>query len=230
MVPTALPSNRHERWRLLRKLVEAWFPVKQLPGVAVTTLDMAEDRLGLRLPAALREWYELAGDHPDVWSRRADLRAPPDFRFIRDTLVFYRDEEAGACWGIRRNDLRMEDPPVVIDARRGEGWMAESKTTSAFAIQMLLWNVKWGGSTATFAGNGPSGSRVVALIEQAYPALPLPDWNWPLFPTRFFGKDNVLIELDGEEWIWVTAREQWAAVQVMQLLTAAGMQWSKVPI
>ncbi len=59
---TELPKDRASRWRLLKRFIEIWNrPVGDVNAVSPTVLDGIEYRLGSRLPAALREWYQICG-------------------------------------------------------------------------------------------------------------------------------------------------------------------------
>jgi hypothetical protein len=51
-----LPSGIEARFDLLAGFIGVWFPPSELAGTAAAELDAAEERLGLRLPLALRRW------------------------------------------------------------------------------------------------------------------------------------------------------------------------------
>lgn len=67
------PEDRAEFWRRVSQFVGAWHdsPLDQADGAPESELREAEQRLDIRLPAALREWHLLA-------SRRRELWDPPD--------------------------------------------------------------------------------------------------------------------------------------------------------
>lgn len=55
-------ANHEERWSLLRDFMAEWqTPLQEGDGYSAKELNAAEQTLGLKLPVALREWYQLAG-------------------------------------------------------------------------------------------------------------------------------------------------------------------------
>lgn len=82
-------------------------------GYGEDALQAVEDDLGVRLPAALREVYLLLG-------RRTDLTAVQDPLLPLDRLsvdraeaviVFRRENQSCAEWGVAATDLRNPDDP-----------------------------------------------------------------------------------------------------------------------
>jgi hypothetical protein len=58
----AIPDIRSDRWRLLCDILAAWYrTITKLDGISEAELNAAEQRLGIKIPSALREWYMLAG-------------------------------------------------------------------------------------------------------------------------------------------------------------------------
>jgi len=219
-----LPASRDERWALLGRFLGRWFPDQRANhGVDVAELVLAEQRLGISLPIAFREWYERYGARPDVWSLQDTLWMPHDLRVERGVLTFCIENQGVVRWGIRLDELATEDPPVVIsDPADGQAWLVESLTTSAFAMQLAVLNAKWSGS-ARYRANGQGTDEAFGAIARSYPRLPFPDLHWPSWPTHFFGGDDVIIETNAETWIWVTARSQSALAEVDALVRKAGM-------
>lgn len=224
MFALALPASRQERWALLGEFLDRWFLAeRRSDAVDHAELVLAEQRLGLSLPAALREWYERYGALHDVWSLQDTLWVPGDLRVERGVLTFCIEAQGVVRWGIRLDELAKEDPPVVIsDPSGGSAWLVESPTTSAFAVQFAVVNAKW--STAVrYRANGPSTAEVLDAIERSYARMPFPDLHWPSWPTRLFGTDDVIVETNADPWIWVTARSQSALAEVDALVRGAGM-------
>lgn len=62
-------AEREDRWSLLTDFVAEWHrPLQEGDGYAPKELDAAEQRLGSKLPLALREWYQLAGKREDLFA------------------------------------------------------------------------------------------------------------------------------------------------------------------
>jgi len=223
---TELSQSRAERWRLVETLLSQWFPPQpHAERVSALDIDDAEKRLDLRLPAALREWYErydLA-----VWSRQDRLLLPYQMNIVDGVLVFCVENQDVVTWGIRLEDLAAEDPPVVIsDPDRTwlptKHWSVEAPSTSAFAIQFTLMNVKW---WALHSANGSASKAACELIEQRFERVQVQDMRWPTLPTRFYEGTDVIVECNGHSWIWVTANTPAALAEVVELGRSAGVEW-----
>jgi hypothetical protein len=96
---------------------------------AVDLLEQVEERIGCRLPASVREWYELRGacrlllehsnddpavDISDLGQPEGDSRGAGPHDLIADDLLLFRWENQGVCaWAIRLDGS--DDPPVVVD-------------------------------------------------------------------------------------------------------------------
>ncbi|HEX4608880.1 MAG TPA: TIGR02996 domain-containing protein [Urbifossiella sp.] len=135
-----LPERRQDRWRLVEEFIEVWHrPLAPEDGYSEDDLQAAEHRLGYPLPAALREWYALAGRRGDVWSLQDHLMPPESLWFDphSDTLIIRSENQSCERWGIPVADLSRDDPPVVeVDAG-----VPASPTTTAFACLVLLYEV-----------------------------------------------------------------------------------------
>ncbi len=107
-----LPPTAAERWRLAEEFIDIWHGGLK-PGDGYTEAEVAdaETRLGVPLPAALREWYIKAG-------RRPEFRCWIHFVRLEDMRVAYGGlivrEETGPIWEymIRLEELSLPDPPV----------------------------------------------------------------------------------------------------------------------
>jgi len=57
MLLQVIPEGRNDRWNLASTFIDHWIrPMGESDRVSCDRLDAAEQRLGLRLPIALREW------------------------------------------------------------------------------------------------------------------------------------------------------------------------------
>jgi hypothetical protein len=84
--------GRRDAWDFLRRFTEQWATrLDELSGCGDQELTAAEHRLGLTLPAALREGYALLG-------RRDDLTSNQDVLLRPDQLYF--DETGQAAVGL----------------------------------------------------------------------------------------------------------------------------------
>ncbi|MCX4785017.1 SMI1/KNR4 family protein [Streptomyces sp. NBC_01221] len=105
---------------------------------------MAQARLGLPLPAALREAYQLLGRRTDLTDNQDTLLAPQDLSLDEDrgVLVFRVENQSCAYWGIRVTDLDQDDPPVVarpaLTRPATDDWTAWLGRVSVEFIEIVL--------------------------------------------------------------------------------------------
>ncbi|MEO3975064.1 SMI1/KNR4 family protein [Streptomyces sp. CAU 1734] len=126
-------ADRGGAWDFIRGFAAHWVrPLESGDGWAESDLAAAEERLGVALPAALREAYLLFGRRSDLTDHQDILLAPAELYVDRakEALVFRHENQGAASWGLLLGDLREDDPPVFIradladkDAERWEGWL-----------------------------------------------------------------------------------------------------------
>jgi hypothetical protein len=189
---TALPKPRQ-----LASFVAGWYqPLTERDGYEADELDSAERRLGVRMPLALREWYALAGKRPDIWSQQDHLLAPSELQIVDNALVFCVENQAVVRWAIELSELENADPPIVVLGHDVGGRAVESDSLSSFALAMLACCVKWR-CDGLYWANGAATPQALAVVESHCQGLPLGDWHWPCYPTRFFGTEDINIETNG---------------------------------
>lgn len=213
---------REDRWSLLKDFVAEWHsPLEFGDGYTAEEIDAAEQRLGLKLPLALREWYQLAGQRKDLTAVQNFLR-PPDRLLTREedgaqVLYFYTENQGEPNWGILASDLKLDDPPVYLD----ETGAIETQTLSEFIMQMVtLETACFGGA---YGGNGPANPEALESVRRHFVRLGFPDWHWPVDGSRLYGGSDILIEAeaskDGYQWIWMGAQSQSALRDAAQLIS-----------
>ncbi|MFJ9697630.1 SMI1/KNR4 family protein [Kitasatospora sp. NPDC101183] len=135
--------GREGAWALVEGFAAHWGqPLGPGAGFTDAELDAAETRLGLRLPAALREAYRLFGRRADLTSNQ-DVLLTPDELYVLDGALVYRAENQGcAHWGVLLEELGREDPPTVVrpdlfdkSEERWEPW--EERFSTAAAVMAL---------------------------------------------------------------------------------------------
>jgi uncharacterized protein (TIGR02996 family) len=216
---THLPERRIERWRLVEEFIDTWHkPHKPEDGASEEELQATERRLGFRLPTALREWHALAGKRKDVWSGQDRLL---ELRYLKledhlssrkDALIFYIENQGCEVWGIRKKDLGRDDPPVYrfLEPAR------VSPSVSVFAIQVLLYEAKWMGIHAneSFHGN----TRAFREIRRKFRRCALPERYWCADPVRVYEGEDIIVEIQGNDWMYVAARTEAAYQQLSEEL------------
>lgn len=107
----------------IRSLYRPWQPGD---GYEEAEIEAAEARLGIRLPATLRNFYRAWGKRRDLASLVDPLLPPNELEMREDTLLFWVENQAAYFWGIRREALEETDPSVYVQfSERGEWAMEE---------------------------------------------------------------------------------------------------------
>jgi hypothetical protein len=114
-------------------------PPRPSDGLGGEAVRAELDRVGLVIPAALSDYYSVAGRH---WinENHNRLRSITNLEWLDDKLVFMEENQCVAFWGIQSTDLRRSDP-VVWQGVNGEPieWFAEDYRLSQFLMAMWKW-------------------------------------------------------------------------------------------
>lgn len=109
-------------------------PPQRGDGLDADALRADLARLGLTIPAALFDYYNLAGGH---WVNTHHNRLLPaaELYWIDDYLIFMEENQCVVLWGIRRNDLTQADPVVQQGVNNQPiEWYEEDQRLSRFLI------------------------------------------------------------------------------------------------
>lgn len=130
-------------------------------GVPEAEIAAAEARLGLKLPALLREFYLVAGRREDINAVHNRLLSPESLEVDQDALVFYEENQGVVLWGIKVDDLSQADPQVFMAEYASTlEWEPEHDHLSEFLISMLFWQAVNGGMP--YHGIGVASSEAIA--------------------------------------------------------------------
>jgi hypothetical protein len=206
-----LPVERAARWDLMRSILSQWMrPLAEADALGPEQFERAEERLGCRLPEALREWYQLAGAARDIWCSQDQLLSPERLALWDDILVFCVENQTIWAMGMQVGDLDQPDPPVV-------GWMNThgpemgefgplNDSLSECALQYLAWAMKWANWNPHFAcrlASNFSGAAdfgwckpaTLAAIEQHYLRCAFPVWRLMGRDTVFYEGEDLVLEV-----------------------------------
>ncbi|WP_294959532.1 SMI1/KNR4 family protein [uncultured Flavobacterium sp.] len=134
-------------------------------------LDL-EKTLNLKLPSKLKEYYlELGKEESLNYCFNRLLKPENEIGFSDDDfLVFYEENQNVAFWGIKKDDLLQENPPVYgnYDTIEQSDWEIETQTIENFFLLMAVFNGTLGG--LQFNGNyfGEIDAAIVKSVEQNY--------------------------------------------------------------
>ncbi|WP_406529950.1 SMI1/KNR4 family protein [Streptomyces sp. I8-5] len=196
--------DRQAAWRFVRAFARDWSrrPLTEADGYAPADLDAAQARLGLPLPAALRDAYQLLGRRPDLTDNQDSLLAPKDLYLDADrgVLVFRVENQSCAYWGIRATDLDQDDPPVVVRADlvrpTADDWAAWLGRVSVAFVEIVL-------SEALCADEDlmgwvtPDDTGLPEDIAATFRRLPLPEYPISQQPgSRWYAHDEIILRDD----------------------------------
>jgi len=208
----AAAGGRAGAWQFIRDFVRWWrSPLADGDGYDEADIGAAEQRLGVRFPAAVREAYRLLGRRADLTSNQDDLFGPGRLHLDGDgqVLVFRRENQGCARWGVRLDQPGDPDPPVAVQEMadgRGLGWTPYLDRFSLACVEIVL-------SESLFTGAGlddnkPLDDAALASLGRDFTRLALPAyplWTGPPIICWFAGPD-VILRADGDAWVWVRAR------------------------
>ncbi|MET7289620.1 SMI1/KNR4 family protein [Streptomyces sp. NPDC005573] len=197
-------EGRRGAWSFVQGFAGHWAGALQTgDGWAEADLVAAEERLGVRLPLALREAYLLFGRRPDLTSNHDVLLGPAELYVddAKEALVFRHENQGAASWGILLGSLHDDDPAVFIrpdladkSAERWEGWL--ERLSLCFVEIVLSESLQADQVRCDFLDHDDDS---IALLEENAVRLP-----FPAYPSceedpaiRWFLGQDVLLRDDG---------------------------------
>jgi hypothetical protein len=205
-------GSRQGAWRFIRRFAESWLtPLSDDNGWTEADLQAAEQRLGLRLPPAIREAYALFGRRQDLTSVQDRLLDPDQLQvdMTGEVLVYRVENQSVAVWGVPLAAIDQADPPVVV-ARNFEdvGWEPFLERFSVASVEMVLSESLFS-APVELSDNRELDSAAAALVAQRFARLAIPDypmWALPGGSVRWFVGPEVLVCDFAGTWLWVRAR------------------------
>ena len=114
-------------------------PLAPAHRVSDETVAAAEKRLGIKLPAALGDYYRLAGKHKQVSDGMNHLRKPPELELSGGALIFLEENQGVFSSGVLAADLDQQDPPVR-ERNLGESeWRPAATRLSRYLLVTFCW-------------------------------------------------------------------------------------------
>ena len=209
-------DNRAGAWRFLASFAADWrAPLHPGDGYDSTVLDAAEYRLGLRLPAALREAYMLLGRRDDLCRNQDRLLQPDELHVYDGALVYHAENQGVAHWGILLDDIVTEDPPAVVRSdladKSAERWEPWAERLSVALVELVM------SETALYDGDGLSDGAdlpdgALSMFE------PLPTVLPGEHGSGWFLGDDVLLHIIEGCWLTVRGRSSEALDAVREAM------------
>ncbi|GAA2970640.1 SMI1/KNR4 family protein [Streptomyces enissocaesilis] len=197
-------EGRSGAWTFIQDFAAHWVGAPTNgDGWAEAEVVAAEERLGIQLPAALREAYLLFGRRRDLTSNHDVLLGPAELHVDEagEALVFRHENQGAASWGVLLDSLQEDDPAVFIrldladkTAERWESWL--ERLSLCFVEIVLSESLQADGELCDFL---ESDDDSIELLEKNCVRLPFP--AYPIgeeeHATRWFLGRDVLLRDDG---------------------------------
>lgn len=187
----------------LDAIARLYAAVDQGPPVSEEALAEAEARLGVRLPASLREFYRRFSCNGPLGTAQERLLSPEEWDLRNGCVVFCVENQGAVFWGFPA-DRAFEDDPPVLRAEQAEipEWDPDHDRLSDFWITFAYWqavNGAWGNVAVAMEAE----AAVMEAVEHLWPELPLGPNQWQV---RFFGNERVVLCLLDDGPIQVAGR------------------------
>jgi len=136
------------------------YPLNERTAVSPRVLAAAEKRLGVRIPAALRDYYLVAGRERRFGACHNRLLAPQEWRIDKHRLIFMEENQCVVWWGVSTRNPKSQDPPISQGVNDEPiTWVREHRRCSVFLAVMFHYQAVSGGfrfCAAADAGDGPN--------------------------------------------------------------------------
>lgn len=122
------------------------YPLTERTALSTTVLAGAERRLGVKIPAALREYYRIAGRERRFNTAHNRLLPPSDWSLDQKRLIFMEENQAVVYWGVSIRNPDSDDPPASQGINNEPiTWHPENRKCSGFLTEMLHYQAVCGG-------------------------------------------------------------------------------------
>nr|WP_315024972.1 hypothetical protein [uncultured Aminipila sp.] len=116
--------KRKKQMRFL--FIKSLFHVIEDIGFNDNKIEAAEKKWGI-LPSVLKDYYKQLGQHDRINKSQNYLCEPNSLYESGDYVIFYIENQRAAEWGIKKEDLGKEDPPVYC-RMSGDEYILETDT------------------------------------------------------------------------------------------------------
>ena len=124
------------------------FPLSKRDGISAEQLVKAQNKLGIRLPHALRDYYLVAGKERVLNHSFDRLCSPSEWEIHSGKLIFMEENQTVVVWGVSLAKKPTQNPTVFqCPLVNGEldKWHSEETRCSAFLKFMIHLQAAYGG-------------------------------------------------------------------------------------
>lgn len=190
------------------------FGITDRDGFAEGEIQKAVQTWGA-LPLALTDYYRELGANARV-NRQQNFLVEPGKLFEQDDyLIFYLENQSAARWGIRREDLSADNPPVYCTAAEGT-YELESDTLEEFLYAAALFQAASWGLRFPSEELYSISRQQAELIRQNYSPKPCGLRVW--VSARFYGNhgDEVVMLMENDDYDMIYGSESEAHFQALE--------------
>jgi hypothetical protein len=162
-----------------------------VPSRKSEEVDDAERILGLKIPAAIREWYSAIDGRSilEKYSNDDHALPPAEFELVTDgehRLVKFMIENQGVCWWGFPTDER-DDPPVYVnmDAPPDNIFEYSSCFTEFVYTRVFDYDRFWDGRRCSMDICDPLTIEDISFLESEFETEPQ-SGGWPVITTYRF--------------------------------------------
>lgn len=184
----------------IRRLYD--LPVNKNFGFTETEINGLEKDLNIRFPLELKKYYLTLGKVEALnYSYNRLLKPKKEIGFSSDGyLVFYEENQAVAYWGIKEEDLKLDNPTVWGNYGTNDepDWHIETNSTDSFFLLMAVYNGTFGGLKYNANYFGQVQPDTLKFIEKKWTKITEISWDKQRVYTDNF---NEVLSLSFDEQI-----------------------------
>jgi hypothetical protein len=122
------------------------YPLTERTAMSPRMLTAAEKRLGLLIPAALRDYYLVAGRDRRFSACQNRFLDPREWNIDKQRLIFIQENQSAFWWGVSTRNPDADDPPVSQGMDDEPiTWTPAHRKCSVFLAVMLHYQAVNGG-------------------------------------------------------------------------------------
>jgi hypothetical protein len=135
------------------------YPLTERTALPPEVLTTAEQRLEVRVPAALRDYYLVAGRERRFSACHNRLLPPAKWSVDKQRFLFMEENQRVAWWGVSTRNSSSDDPPVSQGVNDEPIiWRPEHRKCSVFLAVMLHYQAVNGGFRFCGTADAPDQS------------------------------------------------------------------------